>query len=214
VHANQKWPEKCHWRACVRAQKWRSIYKLWNFHFRSLCDILWFGNSQHDNVSILLSHTELCTLLSAFSSVCELNSSKPSRLFACNNNQFMRATIKFPILFSSHKSERRRKFLNWKNNFLSFPLCVSCYFLASQVWEVSNPIERWQLIEYRLLIEIYYSSACKLMAKQKVALECLSYHATASQDQTLKLANEPLKSAEEYKLYSFKFIGTCVCDVR
>lgn len=45
------------------------------------------------------------------------------------------------------------------------------------------------------------------MAKQKVALECLSYHATASQDQTVKLANEPIKSAEIYKLYSFKFIG-------
>lgn len=45
------------------------------------------------------------------------------------------------------------------------------------------------------------------MAKQKVALECLSYHATASQDQTMKLANEPIRSAEEYKLYSFKFIG-------
>lgn len=45
------------------------------------------------------------------------------------------------------------------------------------------------------------------MAKQKVALECLSYHATAGQDQTVKLAHEPIKSAEEYKLYSFKFIG-------
>lgn len=45
------------------------------------------------------------------------------------------------------------------------------------------------------------------MAKQKVALECLSYHATAAQDQTVKLASEPVKSAEEYKLYSFKFIG-------
>lgn len=45
------------------------------------------------------------------------------------------------------------------------------------------------------------------MAKQKVALECLSYHATAGQDQTIKLANEPIKSAEDYKLYSFKFIG-------
>lgn len=45
------------------------------------------------------------------------------------------------------------------------------------------------------------------MAKQKVALECLSYHATASQDQTVKLAKEPIRSAEEYKLYSFKFIG-------
>ena len=45
------------------------------------------------------------------------------------------------------------------------------------------------------------------MAKQKVALECLSYHATASQDQTVKLAHEAIKSASDYKLYSFKFIG-------
>jgi cGMP-specific 3',5'-cyclic phosphodiesterase, invertebrate len=45
------------------------------------------------------------------------------------------------------------------------------------------------------------------MAKQKVALECLSYHATASQDQTMKLVSEPIRSADEYKLYSFKFIG-------
>ncbi|XP_058056137.1 cGMP-specific 3',5'-cyclic phosphodiesterase [Anopheles bellator] len=66
-----------------------------------------------------------------------------------------------------------------------------------------------------------YESACKLMAKQKVALECLSYHATASQDQTLKLANDQIQSAEEYKLYSFKFIDfdlddddTCRAAVR
>lgn len=52
-----------------------------------------------------------------------------------------------------------------------------------------------------------YESACKLMAKQKVALECLSYHATAPQDQTVKLVNDNIASAEEYKLYSFKFIG-------
>lgn len=52
-----------------------------------------------------------------------------------------------------------------------------------------------------------YESACKLMAKQKVALECLSYHATASQDQTIKLVNDAIAPAENYKLYSFKFIG-------
>lgn len=52
------------------------------------------------------------------------------------------------------------------------------------------------------------------MAKQKVALECLSYHATASQDQTVKLASEPIKSASDYKLYSFKFIGECPFEMR
>lgn len=52
-----------------------------------------------------------------------------------------------------------------------------------------------------------YENACKLMAKQKVALECLSYHATAPQEQTDKLVQDNIESAEVYNLYSFKFIG-------
>ncbi|CAK1541136.1 unnamed protein product [Leptosia nina] len=50
-----------------------------------------------------------------------------------------------------------------------------------------------------------YENACKLMAKQKVALECLSYHATASTDDTAKLCQDVIPSAETYNLYSFKF---------
>lgn len=56
-----------------------------------------------------------------------------------------------------------------------------------------------------------YENACKLMAKQKVALECLSYHATASPDQTKQLSHDTIQSAEDYALYSFKFIGKCLC---
>lgn len=52
-----------------------------------------------------------------------------------------------------------------------------------------------------------YENACKLMAKQKVALECLSYHATATNSQTSKLTQDSIQSAENYALYSFKFIG-------
>lgn len=52
-----------------------------------------------------------------------------------------------------------------------------------------------------------YENACKLMAKQKVALECLSYHATAPQDQTDKLVQDNIDTAESYNLYSFTFIG-------
>lgn len=48
------------------------------------------------------------------------------------------------------------------------------------------------------------------MAKQKVALECLSYHATASQDQTEKLAQDVIAEAEAYNLYSFTFTGKCM----
>lgn len=55
-----------------------------------------------------------------------------------------------------------------------------------------------------------YENTCKLMAKQKVALECLSYHATASAEQTQKLVNDKIESAEKYDLYSFKFIGEFV----
>ncbi|XP_034937823.1 cGMP-specific 3',5'-cyclic phosphodiesterase-like isoform X2 [Chelonus insularis] len=50
-----------------------------------------------------------------------------------------------------------------------------------------------------------YESACKLMAKQKVALECLSYHATASNEDALKLTTDVIPSAEKYNLYSFTF---------
>lgn len=45
------------------------------------------------------------------------------------------------------------------------------------------------------------------MAKQKVALECLSYHATATPEQTTKLVQDTIQPAEDYSLYSFKFIG-------
>ncbi|XP_059219754.1 cGMP-specific 3',5'-cyclic phosphodiesterase [Stomoxys calcitrans] len=57
-----------------------------------------------------------------------------------------------------------------------------------------------------------YENACKLMAKQKVALECLSYHATAPQEQTDKLVQDNIESAEVYNLYSFKFIDFDLCD--
>ncbi|CAK1594286.1 unnamed protein product [Parnassius mnemosyne] len=50
-----------------------------------------------------------------------------------------------------------------------------------------------------------YENACKLMAKQKVALECLSYHATASAEDTNKLSQDVIPSADSYNLYSFKF---------
>ncbi|XP_049880537.1 cGMP-specific 3',5'-cyclic phosphodiesterase-like isoform X2 [Pectinophora gossypiella] len=50
-----------------------------------------------------------------------------------------------------------------------------------------------------------YENACKLMAKQKVALECLSYHATASAEDTYKLSNDDIPSAETFNLYSFQF---------
>lgn len=45
------------------------------------------------------------------------------------------------------------------------------------------------------------------MAKQKVALECLSYHATATQNQTEDLIKDHIPSAEAYTLYSFTFNG-------
>uniref|UniRef100_A0A1Y1MPH6 Phosphodiesterase n=1 Tax=Photinus pyralis TaxID=7054 RepID=A0A1Y1MPH6_PHOPY len=57
-----------------------------------------------------------------------------------------------------------------------------------------------------------YESACKLMAKQKVALECLSYHATASNETTEKLAQEEIPSAEVYNLHNFTFIDFELSD--
>ncbi|XP_014256079.1 cGMP-specific 3',5'-cyclic phosphodiesterase [Cimex lectularius] len=57
-----------------------------------------------------------------------------------------------------------------------------------------------------------YENACKLMAKQKVALECLSYHATASLDDTAKLYKDTIPSAEAYNLFSFTFIDFDLTD--
>ncbi|KAH0952975.1 hypothetical protein HN011_011017 [Eciton burchellii] len=57
-----------------------------------------------------------------------------------------------------------------------------------------------------------YESACKLMAKQKVALECLSYHATANNDDALRLVSDTIPSAEIYNLYSFTFIDFELTD--
>lgn len=45
------------------------------------------------------------------------------------------------------------------------------------------------------------------MAKQKVALECLSYHATASRDQTIKLVQDTIQPAEIFRLYCYNFSG-------
>ncbi|XP_046371054.1 cGMP-specific 3',5'-cyclic phosphodiesterase-like [Haliotis rufescens] len=52
---------------------------------------------------------------------------------------------------------------------------------------------------------IMYENVCKLMAKQKVALEVLSYHATASEEETQKLVKADLPSAEEWGLYTYIF---------
>ncbi|XP_047363753.1 cGMP-specific 3',5'-cyclic phosphodiesterase isoform X2 [Vespa velutina] len=57
-----------------------------------------------------------------------------------------------------------------------------------------------------------YESACKLMAKQKVALECLSYHATANNDDALKLTSDSIPSAEKFNLYSFTFTDFDLTD--
>lgn len=46
------------------------------------------------------------------------------------------------------------------------------------------------------------------MAKQKVALDCLSYHAAAGDDDTEALANAAIPKAGEFRLDSYKFNDT------
>ena len=48
-----------------------------------------------------------------------------------------------------------------------------------------------------------YEGTCKLMAKQRVALDCLSYHATATDNDTTWLARESIPQAKEFNLYRF-----------
>ncbi|CAH1783003.1 unnamed protein product [Owenia fusiformis] len=50
-----------------------------------------------------------------------------------------------------------------------------------------------------------YEEAVKLMAKQSVALEVLSYHATAQQEETMKLKKAVIPKASKYNLYGFDF---------
>ncbi|XP_033757237.1 cGMP-specific 3',5'-cyclic phosphodiesterase-like isoform X5 [Pecten maximus] len=50
-----------------------------------------------------------------------------------------------------------------------------------------------------------YENACKLMAKQSVALEVLSYHATAQASEIDELLTCEIPSAEKINLYSFGF---------
>ncbi|ODM93439.1 cGMP-specific 3',5'-cyclic phosphodiesterase [Orchesella cincta] len=50
-----------------------------------------------------------------------------------------------------------------------------------------------------------YEGACKLMAKQSVALDCLSYHATATPDDTERLRRDEIPSSIHYNLYSYEF---------
>ncbi|XP_062580014.1 cGMP-specific 3',5'-cyclic phosphodiesterase-like isoform X3 [Saccostrea cucullata] len=50
-----------------------------------------------------------------------------------------------------------------------------------------------------------YENACRLMAKQSVALEVLSYHATAQQEETDKLVVSQFPSGKDLGLYTFEF---------
>lgn len=46
-----------------------------------------------------------------------------------------------------------------------------------------------------------YEGAIKLMAKQKVALDCLSYHASATMEDTEDLAQAVIPSADTFSLH-------------
>ncbi|KAL8579053.1 hypothetical protein ACOMHN_035992 [Nucella lapillus] len=50
-----------------------------------------------------------------------------------------------------------------------------------------------------------YENACQLMAKQSVALEVLSFHATAHNEETRALMNSDIPQASEMCLYHFDF---------
>ena len=51
-----------------------------------------------------------------------------------------------------------------------------------------------------------YEGAVKMMAKQKVALDCLSYHASAAIDDTEELAKAAIPTADTYSLYRYDTI--------
>ncbi|BFY98626.1 hypothetical protein BsWGS_01666 [Bradybaena similaris] len=57
-----------------------------------------------------------------------------------------------------------------------------------------------------------YENACQLMAKQSVALEVLSFHATASKEETERIMMEKVPTAEEYRLYTYDFDDMVMSD--
>ncbi|KAI1307232.1 cGMP-specific 3',5'-cyclic phosphodiesterase [Halotydeus destructor] len=57
-----------------------------------------------------------------------------------------------------------------------------------------------------------YEQALKLMAKQKVALEILSYHASSSIEETRALMTCDIPSAETFKLYKYDFCDFTLDD--
>ncbi|KAH9491526.1 cGMP-specific 3',5'-cyclic phosphodiesterase [Bulinus truncatus] len=57
-----------------------------------------------------------------------------------------------------------------------------------------------------------YENACQLMAKQSVALEVLSYHATASKEEAERIMVERIPASEEYKLYRYDFDDKLMTD--
>ena len=50
-----------------------------------------------------------------------------------------------------------------------------------------------------------YEGAVKMMAKQKVALDCLSYHASAAIDDTEELAKAAIPTANTYSLHRYEY---------
>lgn len=52
---------------------------------------------------------------------------------------------------------------------------------------------------------LMYEQACKLLAKQSVAMEVLSYHASAQQSEVNKIMSQEIPSANDFKLYTFDF---------
>ena len=64
-----------------------------------------------------------------------------------------------------------------------------CYFIFIMLFHSSD-----------ILLQMY-EGACKLMAKQKVALDCLSYHAAATDKDTDALVKVEVPEAQSVKLY-------------
>jgi len=59
---------------------------------------------------------------------------------------------------------------------------------------------------------VMYENVNKAMAKQKVALEVLSYHAAAPLEEASKLKTCPLPSVSSFRLLDFGFDDASICD--
>ena len=107
------------------------------------------------------------------------------------------------FIWAAKKIPKKKKCIH--SRFHRRYLLQGCYFQNNGAFFNEQDIALFEAFAIFCGIGIHntkmYEGAIKLMAKQKVALDCLSYHASAAVDDTEELAKATIPDAETYSLY-------------